>query len=96
MLQEVKQTDSRGLERTCQAVSPMDDPCDSLATYYCEKCGQSFCATERTKLGTRVSSHRVMRAAKGSGSVVAPLGDPQWQRHRRTAPTETKARLKGE
>lgn len=44
MLQEVKQTESRGLERTCQAVSPMDDPCDSLATYYCEKCGQWFCA----------------------------------------------------
>jgi len=43
MLQEVKQTESRDLERTCQAVSPMDDACDSLATYYCEKCGQWFC-----------------------------------------------------
>ena len=43
MLQQEKQTESRDLERTCQAVSPMDDPCNGLARFYCERCGQWFC-----------------------------------------------------
>ena len=43
MLQQVKQTESRDLKRTCQAVSPMDDPCNGLARFYCERCGQWFC-----------------------------------------------------
>ena len=43
MLQQVKQTESRYLKRTCQAVSPMDDPCNDLAGFYCERCGQWFC-----------------------------------------------------
>jgi len=43
MLQEVNRTESRDLQRTCQAVSPMDDPCDSSASLHCEKCGQWFC-----------------------------------------------------
>jgi len=43
MLQQVKQTELRDLERTCQAVSPMDDPCNGLARLYCERCGQWFC-----------------------------------------------------
>jgi hypothetical protein len=43
MLQPTSQTESRGLERTCQAVSPMDDPCNTLASFYCERCGQWFC-----------------------------------------------------
>jgi hypothetical protein len=43
MLQQVKQPESRDLERTCQAVSPMDDPCNGLARFYCDRCGQWFC-----------------------------------------------------
>ena len=45
MLQQVKQTASRGLEWTCQAVSPMDDACNKLAGYHCDVCGRWFCAT---------------------------------------------------
>ena len=43
MLQPANQTESRERERACQAVSPMDDPCDSSASFYCAKCGQWFC-----------------------------------------------------
>ena len=43
MLQQVKQAEARDLERTCQAVSPMDDPWNDLAGFYCERCGQWFC-----------------------------------------------------
>jgi hypothetical protein len=32
MLQQVNQTEARDLEWTCQGVSPMDEPCDSVAT----------------------------------------------------------------
>jgi len=47
MLEPARQTESRRLERTCQAVSPMDDPCNTLASFYCEKCGQWFCEIHR-------------------------------------------------
>ena len=35
MLQQVNQTESRELQRACQAVSPMDEPCDHSASYHC-------------------------------------------------------------
>jgi hypothetical protein len=41
MLQQVHQTESRDLDWACQAVSPMDEPCDATANYIC---GQWFCA----------------------------------------------------
>jgi hypothetical protein len=44
MLQQVDQTTARALEWTCQGVSPMDDPCDSHATFHCGICGRWFCA----------------------------------------------------
>jgi hypothetical protein len=44
MLEQENQTESRGLEWHCQAVSPMDEPCDSSAGYHCGICGQWFCA----------------------------------------------------
>ena len=43
MLQQTNQTESRVLERTCQAVSPMDEPCDASASYHCGICGLWFC-----------------------------------------------------
>jgi len=43
MLQQMNQTEARDLERSCQAVSPMDEPCDSTATFHCGLCGRWFC-----------------------------------------------------
>jgi len=44
MLQQVNQTEAQDLEWSCQAVSPMDEPCDSAATFHCGICGWWFCA----------------------------------------------------
>jgi len=44
MLQQVNQTESRDPDWSCQAVSPIDEPCDSAATFHCGICGQWFCA----------------------------------------------------
>ncbi len=44
MLQQVNQTESRDLEWSCQAVSHMDESCDSAATVHCGICGRRFCA----------------------------------------------------
>ena len=44
MLQQTNQTESRKLEWTCQAESPMDETCDALASYQCGVCGKWFCA----------------------------------------------------
>jgi hypothetical protein len=44
MLQQMNQTETRDLEWSCQAVSPMDEPCDSAATFHCGVCGRWFCA----------------------------------------------------
>jgi hypothetical protein len=43
MLQQVNQTESHNLDSSCQAVSPMDEPCDSAATFHCGICGRWFC-----------------------------------------------------
>jgi hypothetical protein len=45
MLQQVNQTEARDLEWFCQAVSTMDEPCNSAATFHCGICGRWFCAT---------------------------------------------------
>jgi hypothetical protein len=44
MLQQANQTEARDRERCCQAVSPMDEPCDSAATILCDICARWFCA----------------------------------------------------
>jgi hypothetical protein len=44
MLQQLNQTEARDLEWSCQAVSPLDEPCDSAATFHCGICGRRFCA----------------------------------------------------
>jgi len=31
------------LERSCQGISPNDEPCDFPATAHCAKCGRWFC-----------------------------------------------------
>jgi hypothetical protein len=38
------QTDTRSLEWSCEAVSPMAEPCNSTATSHCGICGRWFCA----------------------------------------------------
>jgi len=43
MLQQVNQTEARDLEWACEGVSPMDDSCGSVATFYCGICGRRFC-----------------------------------------------------
>jgi hypothetical protein len=43
MLQQVNQTEARDLEWFCQAVSTMDEPCNSAATFHCGICGRWFC-----------------------------------------------------
>lgn len=48
------------------------------------------------KPGTPASSNRAMRAAKGSGFVIAPLQMLSGRVTHSTARTGTKARLKGE
>jgi hypothetical protein len=45
MLQQVNQTEARDLEWFCRAVSTMDEPCNSAATFHCGICGRWFCAT---------------------------------------------------
>jgi len=45
MLQQVNQTEARDPEWFCQAVSTMDEPCNSAATFHCGICGGWFCAT---------------------------------------------------
>jgi hypothetical protein len=42
-LQEMNPTESLDPEKTCQAVSPIDEPCDAPASYRCESCGRWFC-----------------------------------------------------
>ena len=44
MLQQANQTEARDLGWSCQAISPMDEPCDSAATSHCDICGRRFCA----------------------------------------------------
>jgi hypothetical protein len=44
MLQQVNQTEARDLEWSCQAVSSIDESCDSAATFHCGICGRWFCA----------------------------------------------------
>jgi hypothetical protein len=43
MLQQMNRTEARDLEWSCQAVSQMDEPCDSAATFHCGICGRWFC-----------------------------------------------------
>jgi hypothetical protein len=65
MLQQVNQTEARNLEWSCQAVSPMDEPCDSAATFHCGICGRWFCAVHATmRPGTSASSSRVTKGAR--------------------------------
>jgi hypothetical protein len=44
MLQQSNHTDARNLEWSCEAISPMAEPCDSTATSHCGICGRWFCA----------------------------------------------------
>jgi hypothetical protein len=44
MLQQVNQTEARDLDWSCQAVSSMDELCDSSATFHCGICGRWFCS----------------------------------------------------
>jgi hypothetical protein len=44
MLQQSNHTGTRNLEWSCEAISPMAEPCDSAATSHCGICGRWFCA----------------------------------------------------
>jgi len=39
---------SEDLAPTCQAQSPVDEPCGAPAVTRCENCGQWYCATHAT------------------------------------------------
>jgi hypothetical protein len=39
----VNQTETRNLEWSCEAVSPVAEPCDASATVHCGICGRWFC-----------------------------------------------------
>jgi hypothetical protein len=38
-----EEANSEDVERSCQAVSPDDEPCDYPATVHCPTCGRWFC-----------------------------------------------------
>jgi hypothetical protein len=40
---EEKETETADLERSCQGVSPSDEPCDYPATVHCATCRRWFC-----------------------------------------------------
>jgi hypothetical protein len=46
MLQQTNQPEARDLEWPYQAISSMDRPCDSSATFRCAICGRWFCAIQ--------------------------------------------------
>jgi hypothetical protein len=39
----MNQAQSRSLERTCEAVSVLDEPCEASASYHCGICGLWLC-----------------------------------------------------
>jgi hypothetical protein len=43
MLQQENQTEIQDFGWVCQALSPMDDPCNASATCHCGICGKWFC-----------------------------------------------------
>ena len=43
MLQQVNQTETRNLEWSCEAVSPMAELCDTAATVHCGICVRWLC-----------------------------------------------------
>jgi hypothetical protein len=44
MLQQQNHAEPREVKWTCQAQSPVDEPCDATATHHCAICGRWFCA----------------------------------------------------
>ncbi len=40
---EQKEAETVDLKRSCQGVSPNDEPCDYPATVHCATCGRWFC-----------------------------------------------------
>jgi hypothetical protein len=44
MLQQQNHSEPREVKWTCQAQSPIDEPCAATATYHCDNCGRWFCA----------------------------------------------------
>jgi hypothetical protein len=39
-----REEENEELERPCEGVSLLDEPCDLAATIHCEMCGRWFCA----------------------------------------------------
>jgi hypothetical protein len=46
MLQQLNQGEARDRDWSCQAISSMEEPCDSPATFHCGICGRWFCAVD--------------------------------------------------
>lgn len=65
MLQPVNQTEPRDLEWSCQAVSAIDEPCDSAATFTAISAdGGSAPSTLRMRAGTPAAWSRGTRVAR--------------------------------
>ena len=43
MCTDAQGEESKDVERLCQGVSPLDEPCDYPATVHCATCGRWFC-----------------------------------------------------
>jgi hypothetical protein len=43
--QPAKENPSEGTKPLCEGVSHLDEPCNSSATLFCEKCERWFCAS---------------------------------------------------
>ena len=76
MLQQVNQTEARDLEWSCQAVSPMDEPCDSAETFHCGLCGRWFCAVHSHVMRPGIPAHwsRPTKVERDSHANRSPLG----------------------
>jgi hypothetical protein len=67
MLQQSNHTGARNLEWSCEAISPMAEPCNSAATSHCGICGRCFAPSmPRMRPGTSASSSRARKGAKDS------------------------------
>jgi hypothetical protein len=67
MLQQSNHTGARNLEWSCEAISPVAEPCDSAATSHCGICGRWFCAVHAEDENWHISSSRARKGAKVRG-----------------------------
>ena len=66
-MREMNQTETRNLEQTCQAISPMDEPCDTSASYHCGICGMWLCAVQHAE--DEASHHCILEPGDEGGEA---------------------------